>query len=140
MAPFSNAIATITLQDQDLLSPGLANLVQRVNRTVTFPANNGVFYAGYGLAGAATVTLITGITVPFLYLCNVGGASSPSITMQIQSSLDSASRSWVLFPGAVFMVGSPTAAGGGVQSGVLFVSLVSASPPTAATYEYLYAY
>jgi hypothetical protein len=134
----SNAIATLTIQDQDLVSPGFANLVQRIAASVTFPSSNVITYSGYyaltpaaglfGLYGSGTVPL------PFAYIRNLNPINGSGLDIQVKGG-GVGTAILGLAPGAMFLYANPLTP---PDSGILNLSIECSTGNVLV--EYLYAY
>jgi len=107
--PNSNAVLTVTVQAQDLIS-GQNNLVNSTPPSVIFPATKNLNYGGY-----ITVTVVlqtnffTGLSpgCPFLYVRNAtpgGGSNELAI---IFTPTGGAPGAVVIAQGGVFIFGNP---------------------------------
>lgn len=139
--PNSNAIATVTMQAQDLITPGFANLVQRLQATVTFPSASSLVYSGYTntIPGTPVVLFPSATNTPFVYVrcvvCTSGNALSLTIT-----PTGAAAYAVNLTPGGIWMyvnqVASPSPAPSNLISTISAAGFASGS---IITFEYLYA-
>lgn len=109
MAITTNAIANVTIQDQDLLTPTQPVIVSRSNVQVVLPATN-VTYSGY-----LTVTSVTAVSlnlpagVAFLYVRNASLVSNNNL---VQLSITPVTQPATLISipgGGVFLYACPIA-------------------------------
>src|SRR6266850_531951 len=107
--PNSNAVLTVTVQAQDLIS-GQNFLVNTTPPSVIFPAKTNLNYGGYiTVRTLAQVNFFTGLTpgCPFLYVRNEtpgGGSNELSV---IFTPTGGVLQAVVLAQGGVFVFGNP---------------------------------
>lgn len=136
----SNAIATLTIQDQDLLTPGLANLVNRVNALVTFPSGSGVFYAGYATvqAGGSLVLVPATQVSPFVYVRNI--TANAGVLLDVNFTAGGVAQQLFLSSGGIWLVANSTVVTSGANSSaVTNVFCAPLGSGNIATVEYLWA-
>lgn len=134
----SNAVATVTIQDQDLLAQGLPNLVQRLSAVVTFAPVVGVFYSGYNVVQPPTaINLFGAINAPFVYIRNANTSGGATLSLNYQGTGSVAVAAVSLGAGGIFLwsnsvnsAGSPTG----------LINFAYAAVGGAVTVEWLYAY
>lgn len=139
--PSSNAVAQVTISDQDLLSTAQQNLVQRNNATVIFPVQNALVYSGYQLItlGTFTALLPFGNFSPFVYIRNANDSGSNVLIVQIQPQGAVSPTAVNLLPGGIFLYGNTTINTSSPFSALSDVELaVFVGAP--ATAEYMIAY
>jgi hypothetical protein len=105
-APTSNAIAQVTILDQDLLSAAQTNLVQRLAATVTLPVPNTLIYSGYmNVTSAAFLLLLpAGQFSPFVYIRNANDPTSQNaLVIQTQQQGGATNITQNLLPGGIFL-------------------------------------
>jgi hypothetical protein len=106
--PNSNAVLTVTVQAQDLIS-GQNNLVNSTPPSVIFPATTNLNYGGYiTVTSSLTTNLFTGLSpgCPFLYVRNAtpgGGSNELSVTFTPTGGV---LQAIVLAQGGVFIFGN----------------------------------
>jgi hypothetical protein len=140
--PNSNAIATLTIQDQDLITPGLANLVNRVNATVTFPSSGGTFYGGYATVNAGSSFVIVGPAVvsPFVYVRNITANANVLLALSYQQSGSGVAAVVNLCSGGIFLYGNALTVGTGLNgTGLQNVFFSPLGTGNIATVEYFWA-
>lgn len=139
--PNSNAVAIVTIQDQDLVSPGLTNLVQRLQATVVCPSPNAVQYSGYQLVTATTFVAITpGLAnIPFVYVRNASPSGNNTLVLQYLFSGGPAALA-NLAPGGIFLFANNVP--GGPSSPFTSIQQVSVAVffQAPVIMEYLFAY
>jgi len=107
--PNSNAVLTVTVQAQDLIS-GQNNLVNTTPPSVIFPATKNVNYGGYiTITTTGTVNFFTGLSpgCPFFYVRNAtpgGGSNELSIQFTPTGGI---LQAIVLAQGGIFIFGNP---------------------------------
>jgi hypothetical protein len=106
--PNSNAVATITIQDVDLLSATEQTLVQAAAASVTLPVPNALQYSGYYQVTLSTFTqlLPSGSFSPFVYIRNANQSGSDVLTLEIQPQGGSVSTALNILPGGFFFYGN----------------------------------
>jgi hypothetical protein len=104
MPAASNAVATVTIQDQDLLSSVPSNLVQRLNASVIFPAINALQYSGYqSVASTTPVSLAPLATnLPFVYIRNANTSGNNALIVEYAPT-GSGVTVVNLLPGGIFL-------------------------------------
>lgn len=139
---FSNAIATLTIQDQDLVQPGLANLVNRATASVTFPAPNGVIYSGYQTLTTGSVTLFSsGVACPFLYFRNISVGQNNTAQLNFVLTGSIVTNVLNLAPGGIFLFANPVVSSGpSSQATNLSSFLFGPYSSSQITVEYMYAF
>jgi hypothetical protein len=137
----SNAIATVTIQDQDLITPGLQNLVQRLATTVIFPSTNGLLYSGYTQVTLTTFTQIlpAGAFSPFVYVRNASTSGQNALTVEYQVS-GGPTASLNLSPGGIFLFANSIASLSPAPVNVMIVVALAVFAGSPVTAEYLLAY
>ena len=141
-SPLSNAIATLTIQDQDLINSGFANLVNRVNASVTFPATGGVFYGGYATvtAGSSFVIVTAAQVSPFVYVRNVTANQNILLALSYQPTGSAVVSQINLCSGGIFLYGNALTVGAGLNgTGLTSVFFAPLGSGNIATVEYLWA-
>lgn len=138
MPILSNVIASLTIQDQDLIGPVLANLVNRTNATVTLQASTAVVYAGY-LTVSATVTIVGTSGVPFVYVRNANPSGTTQLVLTVQGGGFATATNLVLNPGGIFIFGNPNASSFSSSPLIQNVSVAAAPGSGVVIVEYLYA-
>jgi len=137
-SPLTNVIATLSIQDQDLQSTTLQNIVNRANASITFPASSSVVYAGYQLAvlGSGTVNVFTSGAVPFLYVRNAN--TTGNAPLSVGFTANAIAGSVVLNPGGIYLFANQNAGVGALNP---FLSAFSYTPVSGnVIVEYLYAF
>lgn len=137
----SNAVATVTIQDQDALSTaGVPVLVQRLNASVTFPSANAIQYSGYQLVTSSSFVQLTPGTnnIPFVYIRNAN-ASGGSVLIVEWLVSGAPATTVILAPGGIFLFTNPTSSQVAPFTSIQQVSVaVFAGAPVIM--EYLYAF
>lgn len=132
----SNAIATVTIQDQDLINPTFPVLAQRVSASVTFPSSNSVVFGGYvNVVGSGFTNLFTGLTVPFVYIRNASLSSNSVLFLQM-TPVGASAFNINLFPGGIFVWANVIANTSNSFSQIAYAVTVGAPVPM----EYMYAF
>jgi hypothetical protein len=140
--PNSNAIATVTIQDQDALVTIPAILAQRVAASVTFPSLNTVNYSGYQLVTLGTFINVVpaGVNCSFVYIRNANTSGNAVLILSIVAQGSAVGgQNPNLYPGGIFLyansviaTATPFTALSTVQ-----VAVVVGQP---VTMEYMYAF
>lgn len=138
--PTSNAVAIVTLQDQDLVNPGLTNLVQRLAASVIYPTIT-LVYSGYTntIPGTPITLFAANTNSPFVYVRNVICASGNALSLTITPQ-GAAAYTLNLTPGGVWLYANQISSGTPNPSNQ--ISTITASGFAAGsiiTFEYLYA-
>lgn len=122
----SNAIAQVTIFDQDLLSPGLSNLVQRLAATVTLAVPNALLYSGYlTVSSTSFVNLLpAGAVCPFAYVRNAspGTVTNNPLVLNLQQTGGVSTIAMNLFNSGIFIFANS--------------SVISSPPSTLQTLSY----
>lgn len=136
MAPSSNAIATVTIQEQDLLATTLPIIVQRSLASVTFPSSNALVYGGYvNVLSASFVNLFLNQNVPFVYIRNASASGNSTLFLELTPSGGSM-ISMNLTPGGIFLWANTLVIGGNNWGTIAYAATVGAP----VSMEYLFAY
>lgn len=138
----SNAIATLTIQDQDQLNVALPNIVQRMNASVVFQPLNSILFSGYQVVSSLVlVNLVPALTnVGFAYIRNVNPLSTNNVLIVQCSGQGVGTNTTVnLGPGGIFLFANQFIAGS-----VPFTSLnnlaVAVAFGASVTIEYMLGY
>lgn len=140
--PNSQAVATLTIQDQDLLNTaGPVNLVARVAaQVITQPAliPGGVFYSGYFTVSSTVNTALFAVASPFVYVRNVTQSSDSTYSLQVQFTQVS-TINVILQPGGIFLYANPVPVNGSIQkiSAVGLACANAAGVPLIVEYMYV---
>jgi len=132
----SNAIATVTIQDQDLITSTFPVLAQRVLATVTFPSSNTVQFGGFiNVVSAGFTALFTAQTVPFVYIRNASTSSNSNLFLQLTPT-GGVLFTMQLSPGAIFLWANPVATTANSWGTISYAVTAGAPVPM----EYMYAF
>jgi hypothetical protein len=112
----SQAVATVTIQDQDLLSTvSPLVLVTRSNFTVTTtpsPSVGGIFYGGYLNVSITGFTALFVNASPFVYIRNATASTDVTFALSIQFTVGGQTPTIFIQPGGVFLYANPILPGG----------------------------
>lgn len=132
----SNAIATVTIQEQDLLNATNPFIVQRALASVTFPSSNSVVYGGFVNVTAASFTnLFLNQNVPFVYIRNASSSTNSTLFLQMTPS-GGVQNAINLSPGGIFLWANTLVIGGNNWGTIAYAVTVGAPVPM----EYMYAF
>jgi hypothetical protein len=101
----SNAIAQVNIFDQDLLSAGQPNIVQRVGAQILLAVPNALLYSGYTNVTSTSFShvLPPGNACPFAYVRNVGTNQANPLILEVQQTGGGSVIALNLYPGGIFM-------------------------------------
>src|ERR1700689_1900503 len=110
--PNSNPVATLTIQDVDLLNATDQTLFQATSATVTLPVPNALIYSGYTQVTLSSFTqlLPTGSFSPFVYIRNANTSGNNALTIEFEPQGGTQIISINLLPGGVFFIGNQSLA------------------------------
>ena len=105
--PNSNAVATVTIQDIDLLSSVEQTLVQAAQASVTFQVANALLYSGYYTVTSPSIGVVLlppGSFSPFVYIrnANPSGNNNP-LVVETRPQGGGTIVAQNLFPGGIFL-------------------------------------
>jgi hypothetical protein len=139
----SNAIATLSVQAQDLLTVGTPNVVARLQALVTFPSGTAIQYAGYQqVTSVVGANLFTTSAVPFVYIRNANTSGSTALFLGLTPNGGGGLTTLSLTPGGIFLWANPLLyLQSGTQSanGWTTISYQLAFAGAPVTMEYLFA-
>jgi hypothetical protein len=138
----SNAIAIVTIQDQDLLSAGQPNVVQRLSAQVTFPSSNGIQYSGYQVVTSNIFIPVApaATQLSFAYIRNASPFSANGVLEVGYTLLGGTPSTLELAPGGIFLFANPSIAMGPVSSSTIGNLQVLVNSGTSIIMEYMWAY
>ena len=139
-APFSNAVVNITLQEQDLISPGLPIPITRTAPTMLIPASTQLAYSGFITVTSTNFTIATGtVTNPVLFLF-VRNTQSTLLTLTVTPATQAAST-MILPLNAIYMWGNPSNPNGALNVGTgLTNAVMSTNAGTTTIVEVMFAF
>jgi hypothetical protein len=136
----SQVVAQLNILDQDLLSPGLANLVQRFQASLIFPPATSVLYSGYQVASSNILLGVPFANFPFVYVRNVSpSGASAVLTVFITPQNTMVASSVNLSPGGIFLFANNLATQTAPFTSINAVSIGPASVGSNPVAEYLIA-
>jgi hypothetical protein len=138
----SNAIATVTIQDQDALGPIPSILAQRVQASVIFGSSNTIVYGGYQVVNLVLVNVIPVSTIacPFVFVRNANTSGNAVLTVSVQAQGGAVSPQPLgLAPGGMFLFANNVIA---QTAPVTALQLVTAAAVAGqpVVMEYMYAF
>lgn len=133
--PNSNAIAIVTVQDQDLVTSTQPILAQRLSATVTFPSSNVLQFGGFvNVVSAGFTNLFVNQNVAFVYIRNASTSTNSTLFLQITPN-GGALFTTNLSPGGIFLVANSISTTGNSYQTISYAATVGAP----AVMEYVYA-